>query len=126
MKLSQNVDELPRCLTTCTLLDCSFSLYSQVHQSFNYCENMESQAYTIILKMILFILFGACVAKKLIIRIFNVYEMQIENSVTRVTVWYLLLASVTQVAKFSVHTEQTLKSSVFTTVIFEASEFFRV
>ena len=44
MKSPQYVDKIPRCLTTCTLLDCLFSLYNQVHLSHNYHENMESQA----------------------------------------------------------------------------------
>ena len=44
MKLSQYIDEIPRCLTTCTVLDCLFFLYSQVQLSLKYRENMESQA----------------------------------------------------------------------------------
>ena len=42
-KRPQYVDEIPRRLTTYTLLDCLFSLCGKVHLSLNYSENMESQ-----------------------------------------------------------------------------------
>ena len=35
-------NDIPRCLTTCTLMDCLFSLYSHVHLTLKDSENMEN------------------------------------------------------------------------------------